>query len=74
MHADLPHKVIEGDYGTRDVQRRVERIRKIVAEAVRCGRVKHRRALPIAHFFTWLRSEQVSTQSAEYEQDWGSYI
>ena len=62
VHADLPHKVIEGDYGTRDIQRRVERIRKIVAKRVRRGRVEHRRALLIAHLFTWLRLEQMSTQ------------
>ena len=55
VHADLPHKVVERDYGPRNIQWSVENIREIVAEGVRCEWVDHRRALLVAHRFTWLQ-------------------
>jgi hypothetical protein len=33
--ADLPHEIIESDYGTRNIKGGIECIRKVVAERIR---------------------------------------
>jgi hypothetical protein len=61
--ADLPHKVIEGDYGPRDVERGIKHIRKVVTKRIRLLRVEHSSAFLVAHRSTWLQSQCVSTPS-----------
>jgi hypothetical protein len=52
--ADLPHEVIEGDYGPRDVERGVKHIRKVVTKRIRLPRVEHGTAFLVVHRSTWL--------------------
>jgi hypothetical protein len=47
--AHLLHKVIEGDYRSRDVERRIECVRKIDLKAVRGTWMKHGGALLVCH-------------------------
>jgi hypothetical protein len=61
--ADLPHEIIEGYYGPRDIKRGIECIRKVVAERIRVLRMEHSRAFLVAHRPTWLQSQCMSTQS-----------
>jgi hypothetical protein len=61
--ADLPHEIIEGDYGPRDVERGIKNIRKVVTKRIRLSRVEHSSAFLVAHRSTWLQSQCVSTQS-----------
>ena len=63
--ANLPHEIIEGNYGPRDIKRGIECIRKVVAERIRFRRMKHSRAFLVAHahLSTWLQSHYMSTQS-----------
>jgi hypothetical protein len=52
--ADLPHEIIEGDYGPRDIKRGIECIRKVIAERIRLLRMEHSRAFLVAYRSTWL--------------------
>jgi hypothetical protein len=61
--ANLPHKIIEGNYGPRDIKRGIECVRKVVAERIRLQRMEHSRAFLVAHRSTWLQSKCMSTQS-----------
>jgi hypothetical protein len=68
-------KWFKGDDGPRDVERCVERIRKIVAERVRVARVNHSRALLAAYRATGLRSQFVTREtSIRANINEGSYI
>ena len=61
--ADLPHEVIEGDYGPRDIERGVKHIRKVVTKRIRPRRVEDGTAFLVAHLSTWLWSQCLRTQS-----------
>lgn len=75
VRADLPHEVIEGDYGPRDVERRIKHIRKVATKRIRLPRVEHSSAFFVAHRSTWLQSQWVSTQSRQTRASVkGSYI
>ena len=52
--ADLPHEVIEGDYGPRDIERGVKHIRKVATKRIRLPRVEHGSAFLVVHRSTWL--------------------
>ena len=61
--ADLPHEIIKGNYGPRDIKRSIECIGKVVVERICLPRMKHSRAFLVAHRSTWLQSRYISTQS-----------
>jgi hypothetical protein len=63
VRADLPHEIIEGNYGPRDIKRGIECIREVVAERIRLPRMEHSRAFLVAHRSTWLQSQCISIQS-----------
>jgi hypothetical protein len=60
---DLPHEIIEGNYGPCDIKRGIECIRKVVAERIRLSRMEHSRAFLVAHRSTWLQSPRMSIPS-----------
>jgi hypothetical protein len=60
--ADLPHEVIECDYGPRDVEWRIKHIRKVATKRIRLRRVEHSSAFLVAHRSTWLQSQCVSSK------------
>jgi len=60
---DLPHEIVEGNYGPRYIKRGIESICKEVAERIRLLRMEHSRAFLVAHCSTWLQSQCMSTQS-----------
>ncbi len=61
--ADLPHEIIEGNYGSRDVKGCIESISKVVAERIRLLRMEHSSAFLVAHCSTWLQSQSMRTPS-----------
>ena len=48
VSTNLPHEIVEGKYRPRDVERRVERICKIIPEGICSARVEDSRALLVA--------------------------
>jgi len=57
VHADLPHEIVEGDYGSRNVQRRIEGIHNIITKRVRSEGVVNGRSFLVAYRATGLRSQ-----------------
>jgi hypothetical protein len=51
----LQHKVIEGDYRSRVIERGVEWVGMIVLKAVRDARMKHGGALLVGNYVPWLQ-------------------
>lgn len=41
VRAYLPHEIIEGNYGPRDIKRGVECIRNVIAERIRLRRMEN---------------------------------
>ena len=52
--AHLPHKIVEGEYRSCDVEWRVERVRKVIQEGICSARVKNGCALLVAELASGL--------------------
>ena len=54
VRAYLPHEIIEGNYGPRDIKRGVECIRNVIGERIRLRRMENSCSFLVAHSSTWL--------------------